>query len=296
MPLRYATLERKLLRTAIAVALIVASALLIDYVSNVVVFHTPGAFTPINTTLIALSVGAPVCYFLISQSVNLQTVKELLSASIALKDQAALEAQLGRQDAERARTAAELALERLRDSEARYRMLTDRATDMIVRYGPAGIIEFASPSVRQMGYEPEALVGRQMADFTHPDDLARAARNRDIVTSGGVVDPNERHEFRVLRADGEYIWLQGSPATIRDEIGAGIGAVTVLRDVTARRAMEDELRRKQAEAEAAVRAKSEFLANMTHELRTPLNAIIGFSGLLRNSGELGAARARARSA
>jgi signal transduction histidine kinase/ligand-binding sensor domain-containing protein/DNA-binding response OmpR family regulator len=40
------------------------------------------------------------------------------------------------------------------------------------------------------------------------------------------------------------------------------------------------------QAQAANRAKSAFLANMSHELRTPLNAILGFSNLLRDSGDV----------
>ena len=285
-------INQKLLKTAIAVVTIVVAALIGDFVFNIYLFATPQAFTPLNTALIAVLVGGPVSYYLISQRVDLQRAKEQLSASIAEKDRVAVQLEQRGQDAERAQTAAEQALEQLRESEARYRMLTDRATDIIVRYDQRGVIEFASPSVRQIGYAPEELVGRNMTEFTHPDDLERALKNRTVVTQGGTLDPFERHEFRTPRADGEYVWLQGSPSPIRDETGATIGAVTVLRDVTARRAMEDELRRKRAEAEAAVRAKSEFLANMTHELRTPLNAIIGFSGLLKDSDDLSARAAR----
>jgi cell cycle sensor histidine kinase DivJ len=58
--------------------------------------------------------------------------------------------------------------------------------------------------------------------------------------------------------------------------------LAVIRDISDRRRLEQELRDSREKAESANVAKSLFLANMSHELRTPLNAILGFSELLQS--------------
>ena len=62
--------------------------------------------------------------------------------------------------------------------------------------------------------------------------------------------------------------------------------VTRVRYIENRFETQANLRKALQQAEKANRAKSEFLANMSHELRTPLNAIIGFSDILKQSGDL----------
>ena len=174
----------------------------------------------------------------------------------------------------------------LRDNEQRYRLLTDNTTDIIIRYDLAGTIEFVSPSVRQLGYTPEQVVGQNIYGFAHPDEREAHIEARGQVMARGPLEPAERSEFRARRADGTYVWLESSPSAIRDEAGEVIGIMTAQRNVTARRAMEEELRRKTVEAEAAAQAKSEFLSNMSHEIRTPLTSIIGFSRLLEAETDL----------
>jgi PAS domain S-box-containing protein len=56
--------------------------------------------------------------------------------------------------------------------------------------------------------------------------------------------------------------------------GKVIGLVGMARNITQRKAAEDDAKRAYAEAENASQAKSRFIANMSHEIRTPMNAIL----------------------
>jgi PAS domain S-box-containing protein len=178
------------------------------------------------------------------------------------------------------------ALARMRDSEARYRLVAEHLRDVIVQYDTQGVVRYVSPSIATLGYRPEDLVGRPMAEFgeidsgqSMPERLADLRAGRRLV--GGL-----ENEFRVRRADGSWVWMQGNPMPILDEAGQPLGVVSMLREVEERRALEAELTRKRDEAEAAVVAKAEFLANMSHEIRTPLTAVVGFASLIAKMQDL----------
>ncbi|MHB8284656.1 MAG: PAS domain S-box protein, partial [Caulobacteraceae bacterium] len=170
--------------------------------------------------------------------------------------------------------------EAISESEARYRLLADNTTDLILKTDKSGVIEYASPGSRLFGYEPKELVSRKRLDFLHPDDIGFAKRMIIDVYNGENVSLRPNREYRFRCKDGRYVWLEGNPTLIRDALGEPVSVVSALRDVSMRRALENSLAESKNLAEAATVAKSEFLANMSHEIRTPLTAIIGFSGLL----------------
>jgi PAS domain S-box-containing protein len=176
----------------------------------------------------------------------------------------------------------------LAQSEARYRLLAENASDLIMHSDVKGQVTYVSPSILPTtGYAPEALVGTNILDWIAPEDVpgVQAAVAKQFKSRGA--EPPIAVEYRVRHKDGRELWLEARPTLAFDpETGAITGITDVVRDISARRVLEAELRAARAEAEAAAAVKSEFLANMSHELRTPLTAVLGFSRLAEEQPEL----------
>jgi PAS domain S-box len=176
---------------------------------------------------------------------------------------------------------------RIAQSEAQYRGLADRSTDLIISYGLDGIVTYVSPAIRDLkGLEPSEVVGRPVTSLIHPDDVAELSQRLGafIVSGGTGVHPSQ---YRSFDAEGNIRWYEARASLIRDAMGRVTAVQDIVRDVTETKAMETALIEARDKAESAARSKSEFLANMSHELRTPLTSVIGFSGLLQASTTLG---------
>ncbi len=166
------------------------------------------------------------------------------------------------------------------ESEARYRLLAEHATDMIVTSTVEGRTLYVSPAVANLtGYSVEEATGVRTLDLVHPDDGPVMIKAFRSLLAGA---PAERIRWRGKHKSGAWTWFESMPALVSDAAtGKSSGFVDVVRDVTAQVAQEQALLEARSVAEAATAVKTEFLANMSHELRTPLTSILGFSELLR---------------
>jgi PAS domain S-box-containing protein len=112
----------------------------------------------------------------------------------------------------------------------------------------------------------------------HPRDepvLAAAVANSIVTHEDYTV------EFRFKHASGEWRWMEGRGRAMYDADGKPTLLYGLGIDISARKQIEDELRRLNEELSLAHRRKDEFLATLAHELRNPLAPITNAIEILR---------------
>ena len=165
----------------------------------------------------------------------------------------------------------------LRRSEARFRALVQRSSDVVVVADAADRLTYVSPAIAGLlGLEAESLVGHGVTALVHPADLEGARTFFEQARAGTA--PSQV-ELRLRHADGREVFVEGAATALYDD-PAVEGLVLNLRDATDRKRAEAVLLHAKQQAEEVAELKSTFIANMSHEIRTPLTAILGFADVL----------------
>ena len=130
-----------------------------------------------------------------------------------------------------------------RQSEARFSALIKNASDVILVAAANGTLRFETPSVEAvLGYSLEVANRLPLTALLHVDDITGATTLIDAMLAGSRSGPI-RTEWRVLHADGRWLDMEVI-ANDLSEGGKVVSVVLTLRDVSDRKVLEDELRRR----------------------------------------------------
>jgi PAS domain S-box-containing protein len=168
-----------------------------------------------------------------------------------------------------------------RESEERYRIVAESASEAIFTVDERSRIVFANPAAEIIfGYAIPEMLGQDFSVLV-PDKNGSSGSPAGENGKGSIAamrDRWQRGEFSGRHKSGGEIPLEISFGEYSKD---GRHSYTgIVRDITERKQVEAALRDAKEAAERANGAKSEFLSRMSHELRTPLNAILGFGQLL----------------
>jgi PAS domain S-box-containing protein len=141
-----------------------------------------------------------------------------------------------------------LAEENLKKSEERYRNLINEIHDGFAVSDHRGKITLANKALAGiLGFEtPEELLGKNLTDFFHP-----TTRTKELAEFKKAFETGRFPEVvvsKVIRKDGGTAFVEVRPVPVIEQ-GSLVGSIGVIRDVTERITMEDEIKHRLDEVE-----------------------------------------------
>ena len=125
-------------------------------------------------------------------------------------------------------TSRDLTNQAVLDSEQRYRMLAENASDVVLMVSPDDRIAWVSPSSEDAwGWHSAELVLHPSMEHVHPDDTADVLLGRDRPGDGSLM----LTPFRIRHKSGDYHWVSAGIRDVFDDSGEMIGRIVSVRDV-----------------------------------------------------------------
>jgi PAS domain S-box-containing protein len=146
----------------------------------------------------------------------------------------------------------------------------EQAGEMIFTYDRnLRIVDINQAACRFIGYSKDELLGESIlkVGILHPQEIPRAAEVIRELLEGAEL---HRHELRLIKKDGTVAWVEMVGAPVRDSGGKVINVTEIVHDVTERKMMEEELKKRVEELET-------FAHTISHDLQAPLTIIEGYA-------------------
>lgn len=138
------------------------------------------------------------------------------------------------------------AIEALRKSEERHRLLADNASDVIWTMDLEGHYTYVSPSVQKLrGYSPDEVMHQSMLDVLTPESAAIAQSRLNLALDEikrGEPIPAFNSQLEQLCKDGSTVWTDVTSSAMFNKEGEFIGILGVSRNISRRKRVEEALR------------------------------------------------------
>jgi PAS domain S-box-containing protein len=161
------------------------------------------------------------------------------------------------------------AITRLRDTERRFRLFVGGVTDYaIYMLDTEGVItNWNAGAERIKGYRAEEIIGQHFSLFYGPKDREEGLPQRALMAAAR--DGRLETDGWRIRKDGTRFWANVVLDAVHDDAGDLIGFAKITRDMTERRAIDEQLRQSQK-----MEAVGQLTNGVAHDFNNLLATII----------------------
>ncbi len=188
-------------------------------------------------------------------------------------------------------TQSKLSEQLLKESEERYRNITNAINDFLWmaerKNGKLEAVFYSASVERMLGYSSDELKEKRFLWFKmiHPKDRVNTVRQfKQIYSDTSVL--NGEVEYRIVNKLGNILWVRNKININRDEEGNINSIVGLVSDITLSKRAEEELKRSAEELANINESKDRFISIISHDLRTPFSSILGYTDVLLNNRDL----------
>lgn len=171
----------------------------------------------------------------------------------------------------------EALINKSKKSESRFNKFFNLSADIIVITDVnRHVIQINSAFERILGYKTEDIIGAQLSQLIHPDDLAVSVKKRELLSDNTVVS---NFENRMIAKDGSIVWLSWSFVLLSEEQAI----FSMARDMTEAKKQEkiiSDQKLKMANV-SKMNSLNRMAAGIAHEINNPMMVIYGQVYLLK---------------